>query len=655
MARQIGEIGQDGLMHEASTPSPSRRVFRFRQHGNEFDVGVLRRPGLGNLKLVQTGTIPGAPVNMHRAIQLQVQRLQHNRLDRREARTARQKDHWLIGFAQIKAAMRAIEAQDIPHLHRAKHLISKQPTRHMANMELKRCSIVRRIGYREATALAILEQDIDVLTRMELEHFCRRQTQGEHRHIGGGLFQAFNTAWQRLHGNIRRATHIFYFNRHITLWHSATEQRKTGFSISHCQCGFTGFTMVHSTRRNLRPAGTTATGTATIRHQQIMSQRGFKNGLVAIGTERRVNRIKCHLMRHIESCMSDNAECAVKTGKALKPYNTAMPLKKMQPPRAVPRRFRRPRLLLAGCGDVAARIATDIGNRYRIRALLRHAPDSTVWQNWRALGTTPITADLDNRASLKRLRGLATQVIYLAPPADNQSAEARTDLRLNRFMAALHGARSLPCRLVLIGTTGVYGNCQGAFVHETRPINPQTARGQRRAAAEATLRHWVRTRTRSRRLSRISATKDLSSNAGSILRVPGIYAGNRLPVERLKAGTAALQASDDTWTNHIHADDLARISWLCLTRGKSLRAVNASDCSSLKMGDWFDAVADAAGLARPQRLPRTELKAQVSPMLYSFMSESRRLDNKRLLQELRIRLRYPTVHDFLATLKVPPC
>jgi len=139
------------------------------------------------------------------------------------------------------------------------------------------------------------------------------------------------------------------------------------------------------------------------------------------------------------------------------------------------------------------------------------------------------------------------------------------------------------------------------------------------------------------------------------LRVPGIYAGNRLPVERLKAGTAALQASDDTWTNHIHADDLARISWLCLTRGKSLRAVNASDCSSLKMGDWFDAVADAAGLARPQRLPRTELKAQVSPTLYSFMSESRRLDNKRLLKELRIRLRYPTVHDFLATLKVPPC
>ena len=322
----------------------------------------------------------------------------------------------------------------------------------------------------------------------------------------------------------------------------------------------------------------------------------------------------------------------------------------MPPRRALPRRFRQPRLLLAGCGDVAARIAAELGRRYRIRAILRHTPDSPAWARWRSLGAIPVKADLDNRTSLKRLRGIADQVIYLAPPADTATVQP-IDARLNHFLAALHGAGSLPCRLVLIGTTGVYGNCQGALVHETRPINPQTARGQRRAGAEATLRHWVRTHTRSRR----SATKHPGSNAGSILRVPGIYAGNRLPIERLKAGTPALRAADDTWTNHIHADDLARISWLSLTRGKSLRTVNTSDCSSLKMGDWFDAVADAAGLARPQRLPRTELQAQVSPMLYSFMSESRRLDNKRLLKELRIRLRYPTVHDFLATLKVPPC
>jgi len=330
--------------------------------------------------------------------------------------------------------------------------------------------------------------------------------------------------------------------------------------------------------------------------------------------------------------------------------------KDLQPtPRALPRRFRQPRLLLVGCGDVAARIATQVGARYRIRALLRHEPGSGTWQTWRALGTTPIAANLDQPASLKRLSGLATHVIYLAPPADNPSTEFYTDARLNRFLAALHGGGSLPRRLTLIGTSGVYGDCQGAVVRESRPLQPRTARGQRRAAAEAILRHWSRTRIKAARTTDFTNPARQVTNTGSILRVPGIYAGDRLPVERLRAGTPALRPEDDTWTNHIHADDLARISWLALSRGRSLRAYNTSDNSMLKMGDWFDAVADANGLPRPERLPRNVLKERVSPMLYSFMSESRRLDNQRLLQELRIQLRYPTVHDFLATLKVSSC
>ena len=327
-------------------------------------------------------------------------------------------------------------------------------------------------------------------------------------------------------------------------------------------------------------------------------------------------------------------------------------LKNLQPPpRTLPRRFRQPRLLLAGCGDVAARIATQIGSRYRLRALLRHEPDSNAWQTWRALGATPVAANLDQRSSLKRLRGLATHVIYLAPPADQHPA----DPRLNRFLAALHAGGSLPRRLVYIGTSGVYGDCQGALVNESRPLNPETPRGRRRAAAEATLRRWARTRIRAARAINLSHLDRVPSNAGSILRVPGIYAESRLPIERLRAGTPALRAEDDTWTNHIHADDLARISWLALTRGRSLRAFNTNDCSALKMGDWFDTVAHAYGLPRPQRLPRGLLKDRVSPMLYSFMSESRRLDNQRLLNELRIKLRYPTVHDFIATLKVSSC
>ena len=320
---------------------------------------------------------------------------------------------------------------------------------------------------------------------------------------------------------------------------------------------------------------------------------------------------------------------------------TALPL----PPRALPRRFRQPRLLLAGCGDVAARIAGHLNahaTRYRIRALLRHAPDSPEWARWRALGTTPIRADLDQPRSLQRLRGIADSVIYLAPPVDNQPE----DRRLNRFLAALHGGRSLPRRLVLIGTTGVYGDRGGAVIDETCPVRPQTARGKRRVSAECILRRWRRGRSCAG-LTQAAGQRQ----TGGILRVPGIYAADRLPIERLRAGTPALRRQDDTWTNHIHADDLARISWLALVRSGSLRAINTCDDSQLPMGDWFDAVADATAMARPERLPREELKTRVSPMLYSFMSESRRLTNTRLKRELRIRLRYPTIHDFLATLQ----
>ena len=318
-------------------------------------------------------------------------------------------------------------------------------------------------------------------------------------------------------------------------------------------------------------------------------------------------------------------------------------------PRALPRRFRQPRLLLAGCGDVAARIAQQLnaqGERYRIRALLRHPPHSPAWAQWRALNTTPIAADLDQPQSLRRLRGIADSVIYLAPPTENRP----TDRRLNHFLAALHGGRSLPRHLLLIGTTGVYGDRGGALIDETSAVRPQTARGQRRVSAEQILRRWCRQRSRAQ-----LARRPEQRQTGGILRVPGIYAANRLPVERLRAGTPALRPEDDTWTNHIHADDLARICRLALVRSRTLRTINTCDHSQLMMGDWFDAVADATGLPRPERLPRALLKERVSPMLYSFMSESRRLDNQRLLQELRIRLRYPTVHDFLATLKVSSC
>lgn len=192
---------------------------------------------------------------------------------------------------------------------------------------------------------------------------------------------------------------------------------------------------------------------------------------------------------------------------------------------------------------------------------------------------------------------------------------------------------SLPRRLVYISTTGVYGDCAGAWLDETRPLRPASARAVRRVAAE----------TRLRRFGCRSGCRV------SVLRAPGIYDSDaRLPLARLRKGEPVLAPEDDVFTNHIHADDLARLLALALFRGRPNRVYNASDDSQLRMGEYFDLVADAVGLPRPPRLPRAALSERLSALTLSFMSESRRLDNGRIKRELRARLLFPCVADALA-------
>lgn len=284
------------------------------------------------------------------------------------------------------------------------------------------------------------------------------------------------------------------------------------------------------------------------------------------------------------------------------------------------RRLKRPRLLIVGCGDVGGRILACLRGRFRVVALTTRAARVPAL---RAAGAVPIVGDLDQRQTLRRLRAAATHVIHLAPPPNHGVRDPRTrNLRL---------AVGTTCqRFVYVSTTGVYGDAGGAWLDETAPPRPTTDRARRRLDAE--------------RIVRAAPLK------ACVLRVPGIYAADRLPLQRLRAGTPALTEDDDVYSNHIHAEDLARIAIAALFRGRPGRVYNAVDDSALKMGDYFDRVADAFGLPRPPRLPRAQVRAAVSPAMYSFMSESRRLRNARIKRELRVRLRYPTIDAALATL-----
>lgn len=283
------------------------------------------------------------------------------------------------------------------------------------------------------------------------------------------------------------------------------------------------------------------------------------------------------------------------------------------------------RILIVGSGDVARRAIPWLVRRFRVFALVR---DAEGLAGLRALGATPVLADLDDRRSLRRLAGIADAVVHFAPPPDRGTR----DMRTARLVAALACATSLPQRLIYISTTGVYGDCAGRHIDETYPCRPQTARAQRRVDAE-------------RRLRRFGARTGV---AVSVLRAPGIYAGNRLPLARLQRGEPVLCADEDVHTNHIHAEDLAHLACLALFRAGPGRVYNSVDDTRMKMGDYFDFAADCFGLPRPPRVPRSELAASLSPMALSFMSESRRLDNRRIRRELRARLLYPTVREGFA-------
>lgn len=290
----------------------------------------------------------------------------------------------------------------------------------------------------------------------------------------------------------------------------------------------------------------------------------------------------------------------------------------------VNKKIGRPRLLLFGCGDIGMRLISLIHKRFRIIAITRNIKRC---DELRMIGATPIVADLDQISTLIRLTSLAQMVIHLVPP----QSVGEKDYRTRNLIKIL----SKKITLIYVSTTGVYGNCDGAIFDETRKVKPQNKRAKRRVDAEQILRIWAR-----RSKSRLA-----------ILRVPSIYADNRLPVIRLQKNIPVLVEIEDIYTNHIHAQDLVMIIFIALYRSRPLRIYHAVDNSQIKMGDYLDNVAQALNIVKPPRLTFKMLQKQVSSKRISFMLESRRLSNDRLHNELCVRLRYPYVLQVLSMFK----
>ncbi|MHB8708559.1 MAG: SDR family oxidoreductase [Desulfuromonadales bacterium] len=281
-------------------------------------------------------------------------------------------------------------------------------------------------------------------------------------------------------------------------------------------------------------------------------------------------------------------------------------------------------ILIIGCGDIGVRVARlEQAQGRSVAGLVRNDAGA---ERLRTFGIQSVTGDLDEPDSLAGLPTSGKLIYYFAPPPGG----GPWDTRMRNFCAAV-GSGQAPVRVVYISTSGVYGDCDGAWVTEETPVNAQTSRAKRRLDAETVLQEW------GKRL-RVPVV---------ILRVTGIYGPGRLPLARLQQGPPVLLEADSPPTNRIHADDLAAVCLAAAERAEDSEIFNVSDGQPGTMTQYFNAAADLLGLPRPPQVPMAEARRVMTPMMLSYLTETRRMDNRRMLERLGVTLRYPDLESGL--------
>lgn len=281
------------------------------------------------------------------------------------------------------------------------------------------------------------------------------------------------------------------------------------------------------------------------------------------------------------------------------------------------------KIWIVGCGDIGRRVA----GLYQIDGILTSVTARSVEsiERVKKQGHNGFSLDLDCEIESNIETIQDANVFYFVAP----QPEGRTDLRLQRF---LDKVSDKPNRIVLISTTGVYGDCKGAWVNEESPVKPQADRAYRRADAEQQLTRWA----------------EKWQKEYIILRVPGIYAKDRLPLTRLEKSMPIVREEEAPWTNRIHADDLAMVCKNAMDANEiSGEIYNVTDSHPSTMTNYFNQVADYAGLPRPRQISLEQAEKELSRGMMSYMKESRRISNQKMLEQLNIKLRYPSLNECL--------
>ena len=282
-------------------------------------------------------------------------------------------------------------------------------------------------------------------------------------------------------------------------------------------------------------------------------------------------------------------------------------------------------VLIVGCGYVGRRLGRQLRSAgVPVTGLVR-SDDSVVAV--REAGIEPLQLDLDQPLAPGVIPAAGRELYYFAPPPP----QGEGDPRMARVLEQLDAGKR-PQRVVYISTSGVYGDSGGDWIDESFPLNPGTPRGRRRLAAEGALLTWA----------------EQTGVPVVILRVPGIYGPGKLPLERIRQGLPILREADCPYTNRIQVDDLITACRAAMERGEPGAAYNVADGHPSTMADYFARIAAAAGLAPPPTVSREEAAEKLSKGMQAFMNESKRLDNRRLREELGVELRYTELEAGLA-------
>ena len=281
-------------------------------------------------------------------------------------------------------------------------------------------------------------------------------------------------------------------------------------------------------------------------------------------------------------------------------------------------------LIIIGCGDTGFRVAR--------LALDRGVPVTAVSRGEKSFpesvkgGVTLLTANLDDPETLRLPDVSGCAVLYSAPPPGG----GIIDTRVKNFLAALEPGAA-PFKIVYLSATSVYGNCGDELVDETRPPAPLNHTGRRRLDAEQQFLAW-------------GAARGVPV---VILRISGIYGPGRVPLQRIYDREPLLNEAEAGYTNRIHADDLAQVCLAALERGEAGDIFNVSDGETSRMTDYFNAISDLLQLPRLPQVSLAEARQAMSPLMFGYMTDSRRIDNRKMLEKLGIKLRYPTLREGL--------